>query len=156
MPSLVNNRPLKVRSWLDRRSCARRRSHPLMAFSSPVLAQATPDLQRVDARPIVPMVATSQAAAESDIIVSARRRDETLIALLVFLSMVGGAEIQRRRITDLVGMAQTVQQLLIDRAAIKICDASWEFVGKTNEILQSLDMKNQRVNCISEPARSTT
>lgn len=58
---------------------------------------------------------TEQTATPSleDIIVTARRRDETLIATPVTIAAIGAEELDRRSIVNLEGIARTVPQLII-------------------------------------------
>jgi iron complex outermembrane receptor protein len=61
-------------------------------------------------------VAHAQEATEGaygEIIVSARKRDETSISVPVVVTAVGGVELQRRAISNLDGIARLVPQLMI-------------------------------------------
>ena len=74
-------------------------------WSSAVAAQTT-----------VPTGIDAPAAADKssdDIVVTARRRDETLISVPVVVSVVGGAEMERRGINNLDALAQSVPGLQI-------------------------------------------
>jgi iron complex outermembrane receptor protein len=51
--------------------------------------------------------------ADADIIVTARKRDETSIAVPVSLTAVGGRELERRAINNLDGIARVVPQLIV-------------------------------------------
>ncbi|MEJ7933229.1 TonB-dependent receptor [Sphingobium sp. AN558] len=52
-----------------------------------------------------------------DIIVTARRRDETLISTPVTIAAIGSEELSRRSIVSLEGIARTVPQLIIGNAS---------------------------------------
>ncbi len=52
-------------------------------------------------------------AAEGDIVVTARRRDETLIAVPVVVTAVSGDTLQQRGVVNLDGLSRIVPQLLI-------------------------------------------
>lgn len=67
-----------------------------------------------------PAVALPASAADTrvsgsleEVIVSARKRDETLISVPVVVSAVSAAELERRSITNLDGIARMVPQLMI-------------------------------------------
>lgn len=80
----------------------------LIASSSAAIAQAQP-------------IVTSQSAdggatttgSMEDIVVTARKRNESLISVPVVVSAVGKAELQRRAIVNLDGISRIVPQLLI-------------------------------------------
>ncbi|MGH6644826.1 MAG: TonB-dependent receptor plug domain-containing protein, partial [Bradyrhizobium sp.] len=57
--------------------------------------------------------ASDTGSVDSDIVVTARKRDETSIAVPVALTAVGGAEIERRAINNLDGIARIVPQLIV-------------------------------------------
>lgn len=84
------------------------------------LAQTTPatDLSTADATAQVansatPPTSTSATSAEGEIIVTARKRDETSIAVPVTLTAVGGAELARRGIASLDNLTSVVPALMI-------------------------------------------
>lgn len=56
---------------------------------------------------------TAQSVDVGDIVVTARKRDETLISVPVVVSAVSGAMLQSRGVTNLDGLARLVPQLLI-------------------------------------------
>jgi len=56
---------------------------------------------------------TGAAVPGSDIVVTARRREETLIGAPVAVSVVGAADLQRRAIVGMDNLVQSVPQLLI-------------------------------------------
>ena len=56
---------------------------------------------------------SARAAVGSEIIVTARKRDETLISVPVVVTAVGGAQLAAQGITSLDGIAQVVPQLMI-------------------------------------------
>ena len=63
--------------------------------------------------------ASESAAADNpsgDIIVSARRRDETSIAVPVAVSAIGGPELQRRGISNIDALARTIPTLITSEA----------------------------------------
>ncbi|AEG49781.1 TonB-dependent receptor [Sphingobium chlorophenolicum L-1] len=62
-------------------------------------------------------LAQSATATSDEIVVSARKRDETLIAVPVIVSAVRGEELERRGITNLDGIARIVPQLVIGEGA---------------------------------------
>jgi iron complex outermembrane recepter protein len=57
--------------------------------------------------------ATEDAVAEDEIVVTARRRDETLISVPVVVTAVSGDTLAKRGVTNLDGLARIVPQLLI-------------------------------------------
>lgn len=57
------------------------------------------------------------ASTVEDIIVTARRRDETLISTPVTIAAIGAEELDRRSIVNLEGIARTVPQLIIGNAS---------------------------------------
>ncbi|QKR98383.1 TonB-dependent receptor [Sphingomonas sp. CL5.1] len=76
------------------------------SVSTPVLAQETPP----------PAAASEVAGIDSDIVVTARRRAESLTSAPVAVSAVGSAELQRRAIVRLDNLASAVPQLIISDA----------------------------------------
>jgi len=81
-------------------------STALPMLSSGALAQA----------PAAPATAATPPAIDSDtgdIVVTARKRDETSLAVPVVVSAVGMAELSRRAVNSLDGIARIVPQLLI-------------------------------------------
>ena len=77
----------------------------MAAWAAPVAAQDVPAATSPAAQ--------AKADASADIIVTARRRDETLISVPVAVSVVTGADLTRRGITNLDTLAQAVPQLII-------------------------------------------
>jgi iron complex outermembrane receptor protein len=57
--------------------------------------------------------ATSDAEASGEIVVTARRRDETLISVPVVVTAVGGETLQNRGVVNLDGLSRIVPQLMI-------------------------------------------
>lgn len=57
--------------------------------------------------------ATEDAEATGDIVVTARRRDETLISVPVVVSAVGGETLQNRGVVNLDGLSRIVPQMMI-------------------------------------------
>ncbi|MEJ7926407.1 TonB-dependent receptor [Sphingobium sp. AN641] len=85
------------------REAAKRRT---IAFQS----QSSVSGERMEAAPAMP--APPAEAAASDIIVTARKREETLIDVPVAITAVTGAELQRRGISSIDGLARIVPQLV--------------------------------------------
>ena len=75
----------------------------LAGTTMPAFAQSAP----------APTVAAIPAGDAADIVVTARKRDETLISVPVVVSAVSGVTLQNRGITNLDGLARVVPQLLI-------------------------------------------
>jgi iron complex outermembrane receptor protein len=65
-----------------------------------------------------PLISASRETGEvEDIIVTARRRDESLISTPVTIAAIGARELDRRAIVNLEGIARTVPQLIIGNAS---------------------------------------
>ncbi|MEY4721947.1 MAG: hypothetical protein RIQ46_1672 [Pseudomonadota bacterium] len=79
----------------------------LLATAS-ILATAQPAFAQ-DAAP----QSGEQAEATGEIVVTARRRDETLISVPVVVSAVGGETLQNRGVVNLDGLSRIVPQLMI-------------------------------------------
>lgn len=71
----------------------------LSSIAAPVMAQEAPQ--------------ADTEAAPGDIVVTARRKDETLISVPVVVTAVSGENLQARGVTNLDGLARVVPQLLI-------------------------------------------
>lgn len=86
----------------------------MVCWSGAAMAQATGGAPADPAASAA--VASQPGTAEiglEDIIVTARKRDETSISVPVVVTAVGAAELQRRGINNLDGIARTVPQLVI-------------------------------------------
>ncbi|MCK9544401.1 MAG: TonB-dependent receptor plug domain-containing protein, partial [Novosphingobium sp.] len=79
----------------------------LLATSSGAMAQADPAGGDASAHGM------ASDRSEGEIVVTARKRSETLIAVPVVVSAVGKAELERRAVTNLDGISRVVPQLLI-------------------------------------------
>lgn len=84
-------------------------THQLLMLST-ALALVSGVAQAQDA-PAAP--AASQGGDVGDIVVTARKRDETSLAVPVVVSAVGAAELQRRAVNNLDGISRIVPQLMI-------------------------------------------
>lgn len=81
-----------------------------LSCSNPGLAQTTNDASPQTS-------ALNRGGAEGDIIVTARKREETSLEAPVVLSAIGAQEMERRGINGLDAIARAVPQLLVVRAA---------------------------------------
>jgi iron complex outermembrane receptor protein len=98
---------------------------PLLLWSTAITLVSAANAQTPDTAPVEPQQpgasATGAVAATptvvrddlGDIIVTARKRDETSIAVPVTVTAVGSAELARRAVNNLDGIARIVPQLII-------------------------------------------
>jgi iron complex outermembrane receptor protein len=82
------------------------------AAQTPSVAPVEPQAQGARSTAAVGAKST-ELVPDGDIVVTARKRDETSIAVPVVVSAVGAAELNRRAINSLDGIARIVPQLLI-------------------------------------------
>ena len=97
---------------------------PGQALTPPTSSSSTPPVESVPADAAAPSYPSAQASVpetpgpgarnmgEEEIIVTARKRDETLISVPVVVTAVGGPQLAARGITNIDGLARITPQLL--------------------------------------------
>ncbi|WP_156681266.1 TonB-dependent receptor [Sphingomonas profundi] len=81
----------------------------LASMTTAAMAQTTPAPET----PTPPVTSGAENEENGEILVTARRRDETSIAVPVSLTAVGAAELQRRAINTIDGLARAVPSLIV-------------------------------------------
>ena len=88
--------------------------------SAPAFAQTAPATAESDAAGQEAKADADVASAPGDVIVTARRRNETSIAVPVAVSAIGGAELQRRGISNVDALARTIPTLITSEATSSV------------------------------------
>lgn len=112
-----------------------------LLFSSVAIAVASP----VAAQSAEGSDTGADATAVSDIVVTARKRSETLISTPVVVTAIGEAQLQQRGIVNVDSIARVVPQLMIGPSQGARCRAaSWSFAASPDPTRRRWPIRRSR------------